>query len=233
MIISDIRRINARALAKDVHGQAEFARRTGMPDSQVSQLIGENPTKNIGNKIARRIEEAFGKHEGWLDTPHVNEQRAEYEVQPARDYENADDGPEFKSGRKYPVISWVEAGEWTALCDNFQPGDAEEWRHCHIDLGKCGYVLVVRGESMTNPDAPISFPDGMLIYVNPEMEARPGRFVIVRRNATNEATFKRLSSIEGELYLEAINPRWPNRYLKLEPGDHICGVIRHAGFDLP
>lgn len=65
----DLRRENARALAASAGGLAEFGRKTGMDNSQVSQLIGKSPKKNIGNIIARRIEEAFGLHEGALDLP--------------------------------------------------------------------------------------------------------------------------------------------------------------------
>ena len=42
-----------------------------MEGSQVSQIIGKNPIKNIGNSIAKRIEVAFAKPEGWLDQPHT------------------------------------------------------------------------------------------------------------------------------------------------------------------
>lgn len=38
-----------------------------MNDSQVSQIIGNNPKKNIGNIIARRIEEEFNLPRGLLD----------------------------------------------------------------------------------------------------------------------------------------------------------------------
>ncbi|MET3135288.1 phage repressor protein C with HTH and peptisase S24 domain [Oxalobacteraceae bacterium GrIS 1.11] len=67
----DIRRENARALAAKVGGLAEFGRKTGMENSQVSQLIGKTPTKNIGNMIAQRIESAFELEVGSLDTPSV------------------------------------------------------------------------------------------------------------------------------------------------------------------
>jgi len=63
----DIRRENARKLAADAGGLTEFARKTGMENSQVSQLIGKNPTKNIGNIVAARIENAFDLVEGSLD----------------------------------------------------------------------------------------------------------------------------------------------------------------------
>lgn len=69
MAIDDIRRENARALAKKAGGPARFAEKTGMSDSQVSQIIGKNPTKNIGGNLARKIEEALSLPRGWMDTP--------------------------------------------------------------------------------------------------------------------------------------------------------------------
>lgn len=66
----DIRRENARILASGNGGLAEFGRRLEMSNSQVSQIIGKTPSKNIGNSIAPRIEDAYGVARGWLDTPH-------------------------------------------------------------------------------------------------------------------------------------------------------------------
>lgn len=68
----DVRRSNARRLAEDIGGFTEFAARTGMDASQVSQIIGKNPKKNIGNIIAKRIEEAFALPAGSLDIPPMN-----------------------------------------------------------------------------------------------------------------------------------------------------------------
>jgi hypothetical protein len=64
---AEIRLYNARQISTHVGGQAEFARRLQMSDSQASQIIGENPVKNIGNLIAHRIEDSFGYERGWLD----------------------------------------------------------------------------------------------------------------------------------------------------------------------
>lgn len=144
---------------------------------------------------------------------------------------NVIEGPDM-ARRTFPLISWVQAGMWTEICDNFEPGDADAWLPCHKDLGPHGFVLRVQGESMTTSNGAYSFPDGMLLYVHPEIEALPGRFVIVRRNG-NAATFKRLTNIDGALYLEALNPAWPNRYTAVTADDHICGVVVHAGFELP
>lgn len=67
---AEIRRDNARRLAEEVGQPADLARRLGMSDSQMGQLIGRNPVRNIGPRVARRMEEACGKPEGWLDVEH-------------------------------------------------------------------------------------------------------------------------------------------------------------------
>jgi SOS-response transcriptional repressor LexA len=147
---------------------------------------------------------------------------------------NIEAGPNIRMEREYPLISWVQAGAWTGLSDNFHPGDAEDWKPCHKNLGANGYILRVKGESMTAPPGErFTFPEGILLYVNPDAEVTPGKFVIVRRNGTQEATFKKLTLVDGEQYLEALNPAWPNRYLKLQADDEFCGVVMHAGFDMP
>jgi transcriptional regulator with XRE-family HTH domain len=67
----EIARTNARILMADSTAKT-FCDRVGMSESQVSQLLGKNPSKNIGPTLARRIEQAFGKPRGWLDIPHVD-----------------------------------------------------------------------------------------------------------------------------------------------------------------
>ena len=67
---ADIRRENAKLLAGAVGGSREFARLLGREETQVSQIIGKNPQRQIGPKLARLIEQKFGKPEGWLDVPH-------------------------------------------------------------------------------------------------------------------------------------------------------------------
>ncbi|HBP5544003.1 TPA: helix-turn-helix transcriptional regulator [Pseudomonas aeruginosa] len=68
--ISTIRRTNALSLAEQEGGTGAFASRIDREPTQVSRLIGSNPTKNIGNKLARHIEECFDLPRGWLDVLH-------------------------------------------------------------------------------------------------------------------------------------------------------------------
>ena len=72
MVSHEIRRENARALMDDECGGvlAEFARRIKRSDTQANHLIGPNPFKNIGGKLARHIESSFKKSTGWLDARH-------------------------------------------------------------------------------------------------------------------------------------------------------------------
>ncbi|MBT3812130.1 MAG: hypothetical protein HOF98_04845 [Gammaproteobacteria bacterium] len=71
MNISEIRLVNARQLATSIGGVVAMSGRLGKSQPQVSHLIGDKPVKNIGNKIARQIEEAFNKENGWLDNSHT------------------------------------------------------------------------------------------------------------------------------------------------------------------
>lgn len=73
MDIKTIRRENARRIAQELGGPASLARALDMPNSGVSQIIGKNPRRNIGDSMARRIEDAGGRHHGWLDTYHEEE----------------------------------------------------------------------------------------------------------------------------------------------------------------
>lgn len=140
-------------------------------------------------------------------------------------------GPDLRP-RWYPEISWVQAGMWTEIADNFVAAEDTKKYQCHIDLGQYGFVLRVDGLSMTAPPGVSpSFPPGMLLFVRPYEDAVPGNFVIAKRNG-NTATFKKLTTIDGELYLEALNPNWPEQYMKVQHDDVFCGVVKHAGFDL-
>jgi len=69
--LDDIRRENARYLSDSVGGSANFGRKVGMSDSRVSQIIGINFTRNIGNVAAAQIEAAFDKPDGWLSAEHT------------------------------------------------------------------------------------------------------------------------------------------------------------------
>lgn len=198
--------------------QAQLAVAAGL-SSQSSIGNIESDTRGYGASIVK-IAEILGVTADYLQTGIDKEYFDSGNIAPA---------PVSKGKGIYPVISWVQAGQWTG-CDSVEPWQAEEWKHSQHDLGTHGYFLKVRGPSMTAPNGPYSFPEGMILSVNPSREAMPGQFVIARRERDQEATFKRLVSMDGERYLEALNPDWPQRFIKMEPGDIIVGVVVDASF---
>ena len=127
---------------------------------------------------------------------------------------------------KLPVISWVQAGHWAEIVDNFQPGDAEEWVQCPFKNSASAFVLRVVGESMFNPGGETSFRDGDYISVDPQREALHRSLVIAKRTDDQSATFKQLLiENDGTIMLHALNPAWPNRYVPVDEHTQIVGVI--------
>ncbi|MBL8511869.1 MAG: hypothetical protein JNM52_09515 [Betaproteobacteria bacterium] len=87
---------------------------------------------------------------------------------------------------------------------------------------KEGFALRVKGDSMVRADG-TGFPDGCYIAVDPQRAPKPGDFVVVRFQHTEEATFKQYT-VDGPLkLLKSFNPAWPT--LQLLPDANVCGVV--------
>lgn len=136
------------------------------------------------------------------------------------------------SGKTYsavPHISWVQAGEWSEIIDNFMPGDAEEWLPCPVSHGPRTFVLTVRGESMNNPHGQPSFNDGDLIFVDPDRQWENGSLIVVRLDDEKEATFKKLVIEGNRKFLRPLNPAWPDQVIEINGNATICGVAIFKG----
>lgn len=124
-----------------------------------------------------------------------------------------------------PVVSWVQAGDWSGMADGFEPADGIDWIPCPIRHSSHTYALIVRGVSMYNPAGKPSFQDGDTIFIDPDRQADHRSLVIARLDDEKEATFKQLL-IEGEQrMLQALNPSWPNRIITINGNCSICGVV--------
>ena len=84
---------------------------------------------------------------------------------------------------------------------------------------------VVEGMSMYNPDGDKSYSPGDIIFVDPDRPYRHGSMVVVRLDDEQKATFKRLLLEDGKMYLEALNPDWPDRIMEVTGPATICGVV--------
>lgn len=140
---------------------------------------------------------------------------------------NVENGPDVKG--YVPVISWVQAGDWNEIVDNFQPGDADEWMPCPVSHSKQTYALRVRGVSMYNQHERTTFHEGDIIFVDPNKHPENGSLVVVRMDDAKEATFKKLVLEGGKQYLRALNPSWPEPIIEINGNATICGVVIFKG----
>lgn len=109
---------------------------------------------------------------------------------------------------EYPLFSKVQAGSFTENSNAYTEKDAIAWIPTAKRASDSAFWLEVEGNSMTAPQGGRpSFPEGMLILIDPEQEVKFGDFCIARL-LNDEFTFKRLIR-EGETeYLEPLNPRF-------------------------
>lgn len=119
-----------------------------------------------------------------------------------------------------PLISWVQAGAWSEICEALQLSEVDEFYPCPEKHSSRTFALQVVGESMS-PD----FVNGEIIFVDPEVEARNGSCVVVRQNGNLEATFKQLIIDGSQKYLKALNPNWPKPIIEMLPDATVCGVV--------
>ena len=127
---------------------------------------------------------------------------------------------------KLPLISYVQAGAWSEIVDNFQPGDAEDWIPCPFNHGPNAFILRVSGFSMYNPGGEKSYAPGEYIAVDPRVEPQNRKMVVAKVDGEEVATFKQLIiDPSGEMMLQALNPSHTPRVMPMPEGSRIIGVV--------
>ncbi len=167
---------------------AELARAVERASSQVNDML--TGTKSFGPKVARAIEEKLKLPRGYLDEPHEIEQVP------------------MRFGRKIPILSFVQAGNWTNTGDD----SFDEWIDVPEDMPDGSYGLKIRGKSME----PV-FYQGEIVIIDPTLSANPGDYVVARvaNSPDNEATIKQyaVTGIDRNgvetFELRPLNPLFP------------------------
>ena len=218
-----VRLQNLELLIAEAGSAAKLARTAGTNSSYLSQVRNQMPTKKgtprgVGDDLAEKLEHGMRKPHGWMDESHENDK-----VQPVTSKEiNAHAGPDIRS--LHPLISWVQAGEWTEIYEGYIPPYETELLPCPVRCSEQTFVLRVHGVSMEP-----RFHEGDLIFVDPEATPSHGKYVVVQLDESNEATFKQLVVEENRQYLKALNPDWPNRIIEVNTDATICGVVVFKG----
>ena len=224
MNVKSIRRENLRALAQSVGGISRLADRLNKSQSQLSHLIGQRFIKNIGDKIATEVENAFNKSPGWLDHPQqlIEKKFLPYSLEP--------NGERSTLCQQVPLISWEEATQWDTLAYLYQPT-----KHTPMiptstpHLGPFAFALRVCGDYMESLTG-ISFFEGAIVIADPDSRALPDSFVIARINQDRGATLKQLFLQGNKRYLKPLNRRYP--ILEFTITTIILGVVKQLIFNL-
>ncbi|MES2869983.1 MAG: S24 family peptidase [Pseudomonadota bacterium] len=126
---------------------------------------------------------------------------------------------DITSAFRYPVSDWVMAGQ---VSEKVQPGYAPPGTVFEVSdhyAKGAAFWLQVMGDAMTAPVG-ISIPQGMMILVDPDIEAEPGKMVIARTPESEAATFRQLIEESGQRYLKPLNPTYPKTLV-----DEQCRII--------
>ena len=142
--------------------------------------------------------------------------------------------PEQRFGiRSVPVLTWVQAGEWTANSGAITERDIQDWVYTSAAVSEGAFALIVRGDSMTNPTGAPSIPEGSIVVVEPDFgdaSQANGKIVIAQLMGSDEATIKKFV-IDGPLkYLVPLNPNY--RMLEVNGNCRLVGLVRQVIMDL-
>lgn len=195
-----IQRLKRFMVLRELEGPVQLGKAIGKSASQASDLL--SGLASFGEKVSRSIEEFAGLPANWLDN--------------FQEETNISVGPVLRG--TVPLISDIQAGMFKEYVDNNHPGDGEQERIATgVPVNRHTFALRVVNDSM-EPE----FKEGMVLIVEPELDALPGDYVIAK-NGQEETTFKKLVKDGADWYLKPLNPAYPTKPLG---NSTIIGVVR-------
>ncbi|EOC1349438.1 helix-turn-helix domain-containing protein [Cronobacter dublinensis] len=187
--------------------QGQLGKALGVSDVTVGYW--ERDLNVPGGKSLTKLAQYLGVSEGFLLYGREDE---------------ANVGPAPVAAQQIPIISYVQAGAWSAECDARNLDGTVDYILTSEFHSRCTFALKVKGKSM-EPD----FVEGDVIIVDPELRPGPGDYVVAK-NGGDEATFKKYRargvSDSGEEIFELVplNEDYAVRNSAKEK-IHIIGVV--------
>ncbi|WP_339539277.1 LexA family protein [Pseudomonas sp. RA_15y_Pfl2_54] len=196
--------------------QTELGERVGMSQGGIGHWL--NKRREPGITQMNRVLQALG-----MDFLEVVLVIREPQVMPDDEMPLAQ---KYNPYFRYPVSDWQTPCEVRENGSAYAPTSARQ-RFALTDYHARGaaFWLTVAGNSMTAPSGQ-SIAEGMLILVDPEVEAVPGKLVIAQWAGSDEAIFRKLDEEGGQRYLVPLNPTWPKALFTDEC--RIIGVVVQA-----
>lgn len=138
---------------------------------------------------------------------------------------------------RIPLISSVQAGNLTAIMDDYSAGAAAEYLLTDLPVSKYTFALEIRGNSML-PE----FKEGDRVIIDPEVRPQPGDFVAARTMDVHghpDATFKKYRprgvNERGEEVFELapLNDDYPSLRSDTTPLEIIGTMVEHRRYRRP
>lgn len=208
------RRLRLQDLVAQKGTQKALADAVGIAETVISRMLypeGKKHKRNIGEQSVRMIEAALKLPQGWMDGI-AEDSNVQYRGQ-------------HTPKDSFPVISWVNAGQWMEAIEPYDRRSIDNWLETTTQCSEESFWLDVKGDSMTAP-AGLSIPEGTSILVDPLVEARNGKLVVAKLEHENEATFKKLVIDAGRKFLKPLNPQYP--ITEINESCRIIGVVVDA-----
>lgn len=208
MVKSDISSRIRQAIKKTGKTQMEIAELVGVSNAAVTKWLKSG---SIAIDTLTRLAKVTDNSFEWLATG-------------SEGLNNIEPVPTKSNMSMVPLVSWVQAGSFCDAPDNIAQHQAEEYLPCPAAIGPRGYALTVKGDSMTSPHSgDKSYPDGCVIYIDPDKEVTNGCRVVAHIEGTDQVTFKTYVEDAGRRYLKPINPQYP--MIDITEHTRICGVV--------
>ncbi|AMG70507.1 helix-turn-helix domain-containing protein [Morganella morganii subsp. morganii] len=113
--------------------------------------------------------------------------------------------------KQIPVISAVQAGDWTSTYASATIDDVLRWVNTTARVSESAFGLDVKGDSMTNPNGAPTIPEGSTVIVETQfgsIEDLYGKIVVAILDGTSDATIKKLVWDAPYTYLIPLNPNF-------------------------
>ncbi|NVZ53932.1 helix-turn-helix domain-containing protein [Pseudomonas sp. B6002] len=190
--------------------QDQLAERLGMSQGGVGHWLNKRRVPSLEDM--NRLLQALGLDE--LEVVlEIRERGAEQVLLPIKHYT-----PYFR----YPV------SDWKGLCEIREEPARYDAQRFELTDYRCegeAFWLPVTSDAMAAPSG-LSVGAGMMILVDPAIEAEPGRLVVAQWANSTHATFRQLMEESGQLYLTPLNPTYPKQLLTDDC--RILGVVVQA-----
>jgi len=197
-----------------------LAKRINLSPTTISQW--EHSRNQPNGKNLQVLSRALNKSPNWILTGKEDNQSSQHSS-------NVEAAPFQKGTKRLPILSHVQAGQWSEALDYRVLGLDVEYEDAPITASDQAFWLRVFGDSMTSPIG-LSIPEGMLILVDPEEQVINGSLVVAKLDGTDEATFKKFVSDAGMKFLKPLNPTYPT--IPINGNCEIVGVVKEAKLKL-